>query len=156
MKKIFSVLFTISLLIALPIVLLLNAGVSYANEYEQSYDAIRTVVHQNGSSAELDIPLYMAQNITVDVMNACNQIEFIHKPRISPDQAMVFIGYFLESEPDKLRIIHLHQATLTAKILVKNDTIENFSEYTYKHYKTRFFYVNDAEDTSQDSLEPGY
>lgn len=154
MKRIFCVFLTISLLIAAPNVSRLDAVASSADNYEQAYEAIRKVVHQKGSSAELDIPLYIAQSITLDVMNGCDQIESIHKPKISPDQSMVFIGYFLNNEPGKLRIIHLRQAALGANISVKNDTIKNFSEYTYKHYKTRFFFVEEMQDTSQDEVEP--
>lgn len=153
MKTIFRLFLTVSILIATPQVQLLNAGVRSVDGYEQSYDAIREVVHQKGRFVELDIPLYIAQSITVDVMNECDQIEFMHNPRLSPDQSMVFVGYFLNDEPGELHIIYLRQATLGAKISVRNDTIENFSKYTYKHYKTKFFYVDKMDYNSLGSEE---
>lgn len=154
MKTIFRVFLTVCMLIIAPHVLPLNAYISSSNGYEQSYEAISKIVHQKGSSVELDIPLNIAQNIAVNIMNECDEIEFIHNPRLSPDQSMVFIGYFLKGKLGELRIIHLHQATLGAKILVKNDTIENFSKYTYKHYKTKFFYVDPMDDHSQNEEKP--
>lgn len=153
MKTKARVFFVLLLLATVLTIHPLEAKTFSAEDYEQSHEAIRNVVRQKGSSAELDTPLYIAQAIAFDVMDESDFIELIYSPRLSPDQSMVFIGYFLKDEPGKLRIIYLHRPTLDSKLQIKNDTIEGFSKFTYENFKTKFYYVERMDGTSQERAE---
>lgn len=150
MKKISHVLCVVLILTLASSVLPLSAYGFAASDagYERSYESIRKVVHEKGASAELDISLYTAQAIALEVMNECELIEFIHDSRMSPDQSMVFISYFLKDEPGKLRVIYLRRPAHESRLHINNDTMENFSEFAHKHYKTRFYYIERTDGSS--------
>lgn len=150
MKKIFCVFLTLSLLSAAPSFLSARASAYAADDYEQAQEIIRKIIHKKDSSTEVDIPLYIAHIIALEVINECNLIESIHQPRLSPDQSMVFIGYFLKEEPGRLRVLYLRRPTPESKTHIKNDNIENFNEFTYKQYRTKFYYVEPIDGGAQE------
>lgn len=153
MKKKFCVFLALLLLTVAPTPLPARAGAYTAGDYEQSQEVIRKIVHQKDSFAEVDAPLYIAHIIALDAINECDLIESIHQPRLSPDQSMVFIGYFLRDEPDQLRVFYLRRPSPEAKTQIKNDSIENFNEFTYKHYRTKFYYVEPIDSTAQEKQD---
>lgn len=150
MKKIFCVFLALSLLTAAPSFLSARANTYTADDYEQAQEVVRKIIHKKDSSAEVDIPLYIAHIIAMEAINECDLIETINQPRLSPDQSMVFIGYFLKDEPGQMRVLYLRRPTPESKTQIKNDNIDNFNEFTYKQYRTRFYYVEPIDSAVQE------
>lgn len=153
MKKFFCVFCALSLLIAAPSFLSARANTYTADDYEQAQETIRKIIHKKDSSAEVDIPLYIAHIIALDVINECDLIESIHQPRLSPDQSMVFIGYFLKEDPGLMRVLYLRRPAPDSKTHIKNDNIESFNEFTYKQYQTKFYYVAPLDGSAQEKAD---
>lgn len=150
MRKNLAICFTLIALTAVPSPPPSNAAARTQERYQHAKEIMNDIIHKKYCSADIDIPPDIAQNMVTSIMDQCDLIENVHSPRRSPDQMMVFIGYSLKKEPDKLRVLYIYRNTPESKSQLVDCTIEHFSTFTHEQYKTKFFYI---ESTDSDEAQ---
>lgn len=145
MKKSLAICFILLIFTAIPLVSPLSAATPPQAHNRRVKEIVEEIIHREYSSADLDMPIDIAQVVVSSAMNECGLIEYVHDPRRSPDQMIVFIGYSLKDDPDNVRILYIHRNMPDTNCRVVDCTIEHFSKLTHEQYKTKFFYVESPE-----------